>query len=500
MNMIKIKSKSIKKQIILKLSIISILIFLCVEILVIERTYKSLYRALDASVEAHIKSLLSLIEIKKNGAIDFEFKDEIMNEYKTTKAFFILKYQDGKEIERSELVKNKDIELPFSISDLKEKRNHFWNIKIKNKPFRCAITLYSPELERESDEDLDHKDESENKKIDSISEKAMTSKLLLIVGLNSQDTIWRLEEIIKRTSMSILAGLILILAMVWIITDRSLRPFNKLKDDVKKITPNNLCPLNSPNIVEINSFIESFNELIEKLRHFIEKERQFNSDVAHELRTPISEMRTILEVGLKWKNDLTEEVSKNYEDLLSSLDKMQNIVISLLAISKYESRKFEIKKEKINLTNLLKNYIGKFQKIADSRNIKFKYNFIDDAYIFSDANLFQNILENIFSNAVEYSLENNEINIELTESNNTYKISISNYTKNLTKEDIPFIFDRFWRKDKARKDSDTHSGLGFSLVKSISDILNLSIVAELEETSLFTLRIDIPKDQNIFSS
>ena len=480
--------KSLKYKILTRLFLITSLIFLLVEILIIERTQSSLYKILDNSLLLNINSLLTLTEIKKDGSIDFEFKDEIMHEFHENngKAFFLLlKRSDHTEIERSNSIRNAKLSLPFDLEDFKKGQTYFWNKKIGDRRFRCAATVEIPPRESERDEDTGG-EKAEGKISD------IKNELVFIVGLDKTQTDWRFYKIIEWTALSLATGLILLLMVVWIIINNALEPLISLQKDVEKITEQNLVPVNVPQTKEIESVAVSFNKIIKRLKSAFEKEKQFTSDVAHELRTPIAEMRTILEVAMKWKEESSENAFRNYEDLLKSAVKMQNMVSSLLTLSRCDSQSLIINRGNFNLSELIRKIVKDYEKTASDKRLSLKTNLSENFHLCLDESLFDTVLNNLVSNAVEYSAPGSEICITLKSDDASFLFEVQNKTDNLSREDLPYIFDRFWRKDKSRSDFDTHSGLGLSVVKSISQALHISLNATIDENSIFKVQISGP--------
>ena len=458
------------------------------EAFIIERIHRSLYNVLDNSLLMHIKALLTLTEIKTDGSIDFEFKDEIMHEFheKTGKAFFLLlRRSDHSEIGRSNSTLNINLSLPFDLDDLRKGKTFFWNMKIGDKRYHCAARIEIPPNENEQDEEKG-RDKTERKISD------IKNELVFIVGIDKSQTDRSFHEIIERTSLSLAMSLILLLCVVWIVVNNALEPLIALQRDVDKITEQNLVPVNVPPIKEIESVAESFNRIIDRLKSAFEKEKQFTSDVTHELRTPIAEMRTILEVALKWKEESSENVFKNYEELFKSVVKMQNMVSALLTLSRWDSQSLIISKGNLDLSELTKKILKEYEKPASERNLSLKTDVSENVHLCLDESLFDTIINNLLSNAVEYSTPGSDVHINLKSNETSFLFEVINKTDHLSHEDIPYIFDRFWRKDKSRSDFDIHSGLGLSVVKSISQALHLCLGASIDDKGVFTIQISGP--------
>ena len=222
------KTKSLKKQIIIRLFLVTAFIFILVGAIIIERSHRVFYKSLDNEVLTQIKALLTLTEINEDGSIGFEFNDRIMYEFskKNAKAFFLIKKLiDNQEIARSEILEKVKIDLPVSIKKIRGKSKFSWNLKIDDKKFRCIAKIESPQV----DEDV--LKSSFREKIDSsksdeeiINILKKENELLFVVGLDSTATDERFYKAIRSTGLALGLGLLTLLIIVWIVINRSLKP------------------------------------------------------------------------------------------------------------------------------------------------------------------------------------------------------------------------------------------------------------------------------------
>jgi len=487
------KTRSLKKQILIRLFLVTAFIFILVGAIIIERSHRVFYKSLDNAVMAQIKALLTLTEVNTDGSIDFEFNDEIMYEFnkKNAEAFFLIKRLMGnQEVARSEVLEKVKIDLPVSLKKLRKKSKFSWNLKIEDKKFRCVAKIEFPQVDEDITKSLlrgntDNKQSNE----EIINTLKKGNELLFIVGLDSSTTDERFYKAIGSTGLTLGLGLLTLLIIVWVVINRSLKPMFSLKSEVEGISADNFNLVKVPQIQEIAIVAKALNKLINRVKLAFERERQFTADVAHELRTPITEIRTLVEVMLKWRENIPESVLKNYEDIFFSIKKMQSIVTSLLTLTRCDANALKIEKETFDLSQVTREVWSQFESSAHSKNLKVNYRIPDGVNIFSDKNLFETILNNVFSNALEYTPQDGKIEFDINLQNDVFSLVVSNMTKDLTKEDLPLVFERFWRKDESRSDSDAHNGLGLALVKSISKILNFNVDVSLSENSIFTIRI-----------
>lgn len=492
--------KSLKRQILFRLFLITALAFIVVEAIILERSYRALNDALDNSLKARAESLATLAEVEPGGQIEFEFSDEIMRDFggPNPKAYFIiLRLPDSKEIARSESLGSDSLPIPVPLEEITPGKPSFWNTRIRNQSVRCIALRTSPHPA--SPENQQRSSERENSVAspqDSTPFVEKSDEALLLVAFHRSDTDRQFAEILKLTSAALGIGLCLLLLSGWFIILHSLKPFRQLEQEVQRISATNLIPVNVPSIKEIASVAHALNRLINDLKEAFQRERRFTADVAHELRTPIAEMRSLAEVALKWPDVRLQQERKNYEDILASAKHMQNIVASLLTLARCDAGALKCQKENVNLSKLIGSTWQQFENSAAAKHLTTNSNVPHEISIVTDRELFETILANLFANAVEYTPEEGKIEWKASLENSAFLFSISNTTTELTERDLTHIFERFWQKEKSRSHADSHSGLGLALVRSLAAILGLSIEAHLTPPSCLTITMSETLDKH----
>ncbi len=225
------------------------------------------------------------------------------------------------------------------------------------------------------------------------------------------------------------------------------------------------------------------------LQECFDKEQRFTADVAHELRTPIAELRTMAEVALKWPDDPTQALPF-YQDTLDAAIQMQQMVDNLLALARADLGVTSIQLSKVDIYDELQRCWHNYREQANSKQLNFRVNDNLFTTIFTSAPEFRLILNNILSNAIEYTPVNNTIEVKLSvDDNGLYCLRVSNQMITpLTEQDLKDMFNRIWRKDDARS-SENHAGLGMSLIQSYAQMLSLTVEVEVIEQQVFCICI-----------
>lgn len=259
--------------------------------------------------------------------------------------------------------------------------------------------------------------------------------------------------------------------------------------ELKSINASNLVPVNIPTAKEIAGLANSLNEVIGNLKKALIRERRFISNVAHELRTPISEIRTLAEVVLKWPDGMDDQTKNNYEDILNSTRNMQNIVNTLLMLSRFESGSLKSQKSLFELKPLILSVWKTYSKTAAEKGIILDNNIKPGFSVFSDKDMFLLIIDNLLSNAVEYSVQSTVIILDASGDSKSFTFSVKNEFNNLSEPDLENMFEMFWRKEKARTSDNSHTGLGLSLVRALAVFLELKVKASITDKKFLNMTV-----------
>jgi two-component system phosphate regulon sensor histidine kinase PhoR len=201
----------------------------------------------------------------------------------------------------------------------------------------------------------------------------------------------------------------------------------------------------------------------------LEKVRQdFVANVSHELRTPLTTIKGYTETLLD--GALREEVAPQFLQVIQKhADRLAKIVEDLLTLSKVESKEFQLKKEKLHLSELIDDVLEFVKEVAEKKKISIDTVPVPPSLtIEGDRNILEQVLFNLLDNAIKYGREGGKITLSAVQKNQSeIEISIRDNGIGIPKEDLPRIFERFYRVDKGRSQELGGTGLGLSIVKHL---------------------------------
>ena len=208
---------------------------------------------------------------------------------------------------------------------------------------------------------------------------------------------------------------------------------------------------------------------------------KFIQDASHELRTPISIISSKLERMLKHPNSTISDEVETIADAMSEIRRSKKMISDLLSLTKEEAiTKLNI--TDVNIKNFIKDICVDYVDIADIQEKRFEMNFnLKNETIFTDENKLRQLLLIFIDNAFKYTKENDFIAININQKDNVYtEIFIIDSGVGIKQEDIPYIFDRFFRSENVRDKDIDGSGIGLSIAKMIAINLGAEISVKCE--------------------
>jgi signal transduction histidine kinase len=293
-----------------------------------------------------------------------------------------------------------------------------------------------------------------------------------------------------------LTALVLLLAIPLVIArviPRSLRPLGDLARRAAAIDAQSLDQRFPTEGLpaELAAIAAGLNELLQRLADGFERERRFSADAAHELRTPIAELRAWAEVALTAPGNAGPLPGGALEDVRDIALQMEGLVTSLLSLSRCQSGHQPVKPELVDLASAIARAWSPLDGLASRRRLQVDMAVVGARQVATDPSLLDSILRNLLGNAVAYTPVGGEITVSTARDSDVTSIAVANTCTGLDETDLPHLSAPFWRKDQARTDG-AHSGLGLALVEAIVRLLGGTVTAQLTQPDRLQLVVRLP--------
>ena len=230
---------------------------------------------------------------------------------------------------------------------------------------------------------------------------------------------------------------------------------------------------------------------LQPIKLMIDEQNQFISDASHELRTPIATLRAEMESQLMEKKIVDKQARELISSNLEDLSALQNMVNRMLKITKIHSISSDRDKQPVSLAEVINSARERIITLANKKRISIALD-MSEAIIKGDKTDLIELFVVLFDNAIKYSPEGSKIRVTSKKADRTaVRVSVKDQGQGIGKEDLPHIFERFYRADKSR--SRDGYGLGLSIAKKIIDSHkgSISVVSKLNKGSIFTVELPI---------
>jgi heavy metal sensor kinase len=267
----------------------------------------------------------------------------------------------------------------------------------------------------------------------------------------------------------LLAPVMLVLASLfgWLLAGIAIQPVNSVAHAAQNVTGSNITvqiPLRGAGD-ELDHLIDSFNQMTERLHQSFEQIRRFSTDVSHELRTPITAIRGQLEVAL-FTAETPEQYRESIINAMEDIEKLSSIVRALLLLSQAESGQLALQKAPLDLAEVVTDLVDQFQIPAEEKDVHLTSSIEPCAPVEADRTQIERLLSNLLSNAVKYTPKGGSVRVVVGPAREPgwTKISVEDTGVGIPAENLPHIFDRFYRVRNAQTNTIQGLGLGLSFV------------------------------------
>ncbi len=304
-------------------------------------------------------------------------------------------------------------------------------------------------------------------------------------------------EALERFKLTLMlaAPLLLIAASVggyWLST-RALAPVDEISRAAQRISIENLADrLRVPHTGDqLQRLSETLNETFARLEASVLRIKQFTADASHELRAPISLIRTTAEIAIQ-RDRTAPEYREALTEILDESERTSQVVDSLMLLARADSGNEMLEYVPADACTVVRGAIEQGEKLARSHDIDFKASIPSGSIsIHADSDALRRAVLILIDNAVKYTRRGGVVKVGLAEEGGFAVISVADNGIGIAKEDIARVFDRFWRADKARSREQGGTGLGLSIAKWVAEAHHGSISVESapEQGSVFRLRV-----------
>jgi two-component system, OmpR family, heavy metal sensor histidine kinase CusS len=272
----------------------------------------------------------------------------------------------------------------------------------------------------------------------------------------------------------------------------ALRPLDRLSGQIADLRDGweagSISVVNLPG--ELAPIVGRLNELLDRLRHAFAKEKSFNAAIAHELRTPLAGLRTTIEV-CQTRERMPEEYRRTLGTCQRICAELQGMTERLLTLAKADAGQMQARPQPVDLRALLDGCWLAASAKARERAIAPAWSLDGTGFIHADPDLLRIVVQNLIDNAVSHGASASTVTIEAIMNDQGARVRVANPGCRLAPEEVPRVFERFWRGDSARSGAE-HCGLGLALCHDLVRLMGGTIAASVTE-GVFVVEVRLPR-------
>lgn len=337
--------------------------------------------------------------------------------------------------------------------------------------------------------------QSENTGIQLSDPSGMTIGYLFVSGKNAiqASEISPLFTSLRKTlvRVSVIAILLAILFAI-LFTNRLVKPINRLTAAAKTLSQGDLSVrVSESGKDEIAILGKSFNEMADSLQKSEERKKAMTADIAHELRSPLAVQRAQLEA---MQDGIVPMTTESLQTVVDQTNFLARLVDDLRTLALVDAGELPMEKHEVSIVELVNQVVERFQSQAAQHQIKLivgKISCGSNEKILADSDRIVQIYGNLISNALHHTPENGTITLDLAEEKDFIISHVSDTGCGINQADLPHLFERFYRGDKARGHEFSSTGLGLSIARNLARVHGGDLTASNGENggAVFTLRL-----------
>ncbi|HNM76817.1 MAG TPA: HAMP domain-containing sensor histidine kinase [Tepidiformaceae bacterium] len=280
----------------------------------------------------------------------------------------------------------------------------------------------------------------------------------------------------------------------YVLSGVMLQPIRSITETASEISANNLSKrinYEGPHD-ELWALSQTFDSMVDRLEHSFERQRQFVQDASHELRTPLAAIRTNIDVTEMDPDATVEEYQKLVSTIKGQTERLTRLSEDLLLLTRDDNESLEV--DTIDLGALAGEVIRQLSPVATARDVDLRT--AAPAGVKAEANpdLVYRCVLNLVDNAIKYSGQGATVTVTAEQAADRAVVHVADTGSGIAPEDLPRIFDRFYRVDKGRSRREGGTGLGLAIVKELVESQRGTVTAKSEpgRGSVFTIALPMP--------
>ena len=314
---------------------------------------------------------------------------------------------------------------------------------------------------------------------------------LLVIQRSKLAPMSALVDTIKTQVFFTSAVLIIFAVVLVIVMSRYITiPIIRINESAKSLGKGKYeVTFKGDNYREIRELSDTLNYAAVELSKNDKLQKELISNISHDLRTPLTMIRGYSELMRDIPGEVTPE---NFQVIIDETTRLAELVNGMLDLSKIQSGVRLPDKQLFCLTEIIKSTLIRYEKLVTQESYKIDFVFDDEVFVYADRSMILQVVYNFINNAINYTGEDKYIRVEQRRIDNKIRISISDTGEGISEDQLPYIWDRYYKVDKVHRRATVGTGLGLSIVKGVLEAhgADYGVESEVGVGSTFYFELD----------
>ena len=291
-------------------------------------------------------------------------------------------------------------------------------------------------------------------------------------------------------------ALIISIVLSWIISRRISAPISRMSNKAKNLSLYDYdVKFDEKGAKEIEELAEALNSSTAELKKLSTTQKELIANISHDLRTPLTMISGYSEVMRDFPDENTPE---NMQVIIDETARLNSLVNDLLTVSKLQSGTQTMNPKEISLTKSILDTVKRYEKLLEHKEYKILFEYDCEVFVIADETRLLQVVYNLINNAINYTGEDKTVTVKQEVKGNVVRISVIDTGEGISEENLPLIWDRYYKVDKIHKRAILGTGLGLSIVKNILLLHDsrFGVSSEVGKGSIFWFEFKIEKKQD----
>ncbi|MBE5884610.1 MAG: HAMP domain-containing histidine kinase [Lachnospiraceae bacterium] len=289
---------------------------------------------------------------------------------------------------------------------------------------------------------------------------------VMLTSISNESIVSTMEVLNRKAFILEIIMIMIIVALAIVLSIVLTRPFNRVTDAINEVRAGyREESISVPDYVETVHIVDAFNQMLKHMKALDDSRQEFVANVSHELKTPMTSVKVLADSLLAQENAPAELYREFMEDIVSEIDRENQIITDLLALVKMDKRAQELNIVSLNINDLAELILKRLRPIARKRDVELVFESMRPVVAEVDEVKLSLIMTNLVENAIKYNCERGWVKVVLDADHQFFTFEVSDSGMGIPEGELPHIYERFYRVDKSHSREIGGTGLGLAITK-----------------------------------